>query len=151
MLLGIVFWAFYSIFIKMHGGKFPVLAGLVVTMMISAVILLPFSIMEFIQHGNFFAHLNWQGYAGLLYIGIFPSALALLFWYRAVAEVGPSKASIFFNLVPVFTTVLAIIFLGESFTLIHLFGTIFVLLGVYLSTKNEKAKINLINVKPNAS
>ncbi len=141
MLLGIVFWAFYSIFIKVHGGKFPVLSGLVVTMVISALILLPFSGYEFIQNGNFFADLHWQGYLGLLYIGVFPSALALLFWYRAVDEVGPSKASVFFNLVPVFTSVLAILFLGEPFTLIHLFGATFVLIGVYLSTKTPKSKL----------
>lgn len=138
MLFGIVCWAVYSILIKNHGGKFPVIAGLVITMFISSTILLPISIIEFTQHGNFFTRLNWQGYIGLIYIGIFPSAFALLFWYRAVGEIGPSKASVFFNLVPIITSVLAILFLGEPFTSVHLFGGIFVLLGVYLSTRSRR-------------
>lgn len=137
MLIGIVFWAIYSILIKIHGKKFPVIAGLVVTMFISWMMLLPISVIEMVQHGNFFAALSWQGYVGLLYIGVFPSALALIFWYRAVDEVGPSKASVFFNLVSVFTSILAILFLNEAFTFVHFFGGIFVLVGVYLSTKTQ--------------
>lgn len=142
MLLGIAFWAVYSLLIKIHGKKFPVIAGLVVTMLLSSVILLPLSLVEFAQHGNVFSGLSWLSYIGLSYIGIFPSAIALLLWYHAVAEVGPSKASIFFNLVPIFTSVLAILFLGETFTLVHFFGGIFVLLGVYLSTKAENENKN---------
>lgn len=137
MLLGIAFWAVYSLLIKINGSKFPVMAGLVVTMLIASLILLPLSVIELAQHGNVFTGLSWLGYTGLIYIGIFPSAIALLFWYHAVAMVGPSKASVFFNLVPIFTSVLAILFLGETFTLVHFFGGIFVLLGVYLATKSE--------------
>lgn len=140
MLLGIVFWAIYSILIKIHGGKFPVVAGLVMTMLISVIILFPISFFEVSQNGNFLTELSWQSYVGLLYIGVFPSALALLFWYRAVGEIGPSKASVFFNLVPVFTSILAILFLGEPFTLVHLVGGVFVLVGVYLSTKATGAQ-----------
>lgn len=134
MLIGIIFWAIYSIIIKIHSHKFPTVAGLVVTMIIGIIFLLPLSISEWLTIG--FPTLgNWQTLLGIVYIGIFPSALALLFWYKGVAAIGPAKASIFFNLVPVFTTFLAVILLGEVFTIHQLSGGIIVLIGVYLSTK----------------
>ncbi|WP_257009983.1 DMT family transporter [Evansella halocellulosilytica] len=138
MLVGIIFWAIYSIIIKQHSHKFPIIAGLVMTMIIGCIILLPISIIEWFTVG--FPNLrSWQVIVGIIYIGIFPSALALLAWYRGVREVGPAKASIFFNLVPVFTTILSILFLNESFTQHQLFGGMIVLVGVYLSTRVPKS------------
>ncbi|MBU9720825.1 MULTISPECIES: DMT family transporter [Bacillaceae] len=133
MLFGIVCWAIYSIIIKKHSYKFPNIAGLVMTMIIGAIILFPLALYEWITYG-FPSLFDWNTILGIMYIGLFPSAIALLAWYKGVAEIGPAKASVFFNLVPVFTTVLAITFLGEVFTYHHLFGGIIVLIGVYLST-----------------
>ncbi|MBU9713149.1 DMT family transporter [Evansella tamaricis] len=134
MLLGIIFWAIYSIIIKVHSHKFPSIAGLVVTMIIGCVILLPMALMEWFIYG--FPYLwEWKTILGILYIGIFPSALALAAWYKGVGQIGPAKASVFFNLVPVFTTILAILFLGEMVSYHQLIGGFIVLLGVYLSTK----------------
>lgn len=134
MLAGIIFWAVYSVIIKKHSHKFPSVAGLVMTMIIGSVILIPIAAVEWVTIG-FPAVFNWEILLGIAYIGIFPSALALLAWYRGVAEIGPSKASVFFNLVPVFTTIMAVLFLGEIFTYHQLFGGIVVLTGVYLSSR----------------
>ncbi|SDO27716.1 DMT family transporter [Alkalicoccus daliensis] len=139
MFAGIICWALYSIIIKQHTYKFPAVAGLTMTMILGAVIMLPFALIESSILG--FPELNnWAVVGGLFYIGIFPSAIALLLWYRGVGEIGPSKASVFFNLVPVFTTVLAVTLLGETFTYHQLFGGLVVLGGVYLSTKRTKTK-----------
>lgn len=136
MFLGIICWAFYSIIIKKHSYKFPPVAGIAVTMILGAVLLLPFALLE--SFVTTFPALNtWPVIGGLFYIGIFPSAVALILWYRGVGEIGPSKASVFFNLVPVFTTIMAITLLGERFTYHQFFGGIIVLFGVYLSTKRR--------------
>jgi drug/metabolite transporter (DMT)-like permease len=73
--------------------------------------------------------------AALAYIGVFPSLLAYLFWNRAVAEVGGSRAGIFIHLMPVFGTLLAIVFLGESFHLYHAAGIALILAGIALATR----------------
>lgn len=137
MFLGIICWALYSIIIKQHSYKFPPIAGLAVTMIIGAVLLFPFAMIESMA-GSFPALNSWPVIGGLFYIGIFPSAIALLLWYRGVGEIGPSKASVFFNLVPIFTTIMAVSFLNEHFTYHQLFGGIVVLTGVYLSTRRKK-------------
>lgn len=134
MLFGILCWAVYSINIKQHSYKFPVMAGVTVTMIAGALILLPVAVVESAITGVP-PLLEWHIAAGLLYIGIFPSAVALMLWYRSIEEIGPAKASIFFNLIPVFTTVMAVTFLDEVFTIHHLTGGLIALSGVYISAK----------------
>jgi drug/metabolite transporter (DMT)-like permease len=51
--------------------------------------------------------------AGIAYTGIFPGFLGYVFYNRAVAEVGASKASLFIHLMPVFGTILSALFLDE--------------------------------------
>lgn len=137
MLFGIFCWATYSIIIKKHSFKFPPVAGLVITMIIGTIILLPIAILEGYNLG--FPNIFQKNILfGIAYIGIFPSAISLLLWYRGVGEIGPAKASVFFNLVPVFTTLMAITLLGEQMTYPQLFGGVVVLYGVYLSTKSPK-------------
>ncbi|MET3504707.1 DMT family transporter [Halalkalibacter oceani] len=136
MLAGIICWAIYSILIKLYGHEYPVIAGLVMTFIIGVLMLFPFVLYEWRAGLPFSFKLATIG--AFLYVGIFPGALALLCWYRGVAAIGPSKASIFFNLVPVFTTLFAIVLLGESAGWFQLFGGTIVLGGVYLSTIQPK-------------
>ena len=55
-----------------------------------------------------------QAIGVFLYVGIFASVLAMLFWNKAVALVGPNVSGFFLHLLPVFGTVLAVMFLGET-------------------------------------
>ena len=71
---------------------------------------------------------------GLAYLGVFPALLAYIFWNRAVAEVGPNVAGMFMHLMPVFVSLLAIAFLGETLKLYHLAGMALILGGVYMTT-----------------
>jgi drug/metabolite transporter (DMT)-like permease len=71
--------------------------------------------------------------AAVLYTGIFPSVLAVLFWNKAVAEVGANRAGQFLHLVPVFGITLAVIFLGETLQPFHLAGAAIIFTGIYLA------------------
>jgi drug/metabolite transporter (DMT)-like permease len=75
--------------------------------------------------------------AGIAYTGIFPSVLAYLFWNRGVAEVGANRAGQFLHLIPVFGTALAVVFLGESLKLFHLFGAALIFVGIYLAAPRK--------------
>ncbi|MDU0460737.1 MAG: DMT family transporter, partial [Geobacteraceae bacterium] len=77
--------------------------------------------------------------ASMLYVGIFPSVLAYLFWNQAVVELGPNRAGLFIHLMPVFGTILSIVFLGESLQFFHLVGIGLISLGIYLTTSRRKA------------
>jgi drug/metabolite transporter (DMT)-like permease len=71
---------------------------------------------------------------GVAYAGVFPSVLALLFWNKAVAEVGANRSGQFMHLVPVFGISLAVIFLGETLQPFHLAGAAIIFTGIYMAT-----------------
>jgi drug/metabolite transporter (DMT)-like permease len=71
----------------------------------------------------------------LIYVIIFPSALAYLFFNRGIALIGPNRAAPFFHLMPVFGSAMAIVFLGEQPKLFHLVGYALVLAGVIVASR----------------
>jgi drug/metabolite transporter (DMT)-like permease len=71
----------------------------------------------------------------LLYMMIFPSALAYLFFNRGIALIGPNRAAPFFHLMPVFGSAMAIVFLGEQPEWFHLTGYALVLAGVFVASR----------------
>jgi drug/metabolite transporter (DMT)-like permease len=71
---------------------------------------------------------------GVLYMGLMASVVAFIFWNRGVAVVGANAAGFTIHLLPAFGTVLAILFLGESFAAFHAAGIGTILAGVLLAT-----------------
>jgi drug/metabolite transporter (DMT)-like permease len=137
MLFAMLTWACYSLVVKKHNQKFPLYGSLFVMMLFGVIGLVPLALTEF----NDFSSIPWSSsiILGLLFVGIFPSVIALLCWNKAVQELGPSHSSVFLNLVPVFTTLGAILFLGETMTILQAVGGLVVLLGVYMTTKEKRA------------
>lgn len=70
----------------------------------------------------------------IIYVALFPSVLAYLFFNRGIQLVGPNRAAPFFHLMPVFGSALAIVFLGECPHLYHAAGYGLVLAGVVIAT-----------------
>ena len=82
-------------------------------------------------------HLHWGSFAALIYVGVFPSFLGYIFYNRAVAEVGASKASLFIHLMPVFGTILSAIFLNEIPLWYHFAGIALIFAGIWLTTRRS--------------
>src|SRR5664279_1651001 len=77
----------------------------------------------------------------LFYVAVFPSTLAYLCFNRGVLLIGANRAAPFFHVVPVFGSVMAIVFLGERPQLFHIIGFALVLTGVFVaSRKPAKAR-----------
>ena len=70
----------------------------------------------------------------LFYVALFPSVLAYIFWNKGVGAIGAARAGIFMHLMPVFATVLAILFLGEQLQPYHLLGILLIFAGIFLTT-----------------
>jgi drug/metabolite transporter (DMT)-like permease len=75
-----------------------------------------------------------------IFVVIFPSALAYMFYNRGIELIGPNRAAPFFHLVPVFGSVMAIGLLGERLELFHLVGYALVLAGVITASRKASAK-----------
>ncbi len=80
--------------------------------------------------------LQWPtpfGWVLVVLVTIFPSFLAQVFFIKGVSIIGPGRAGIFFNLIPIFAAVIAVLFLGERFYLFHAVALALVLGGIGLS------------------
>jgi len=82
-----------------------------------------------------FMAINTANVLTLLYVAVFPSTIAYLCFNRGVQIIGPNRAAPFFHLVPVFGTIMSIIFLGERPQLFHFIGFALVLTGVFVASR----------------
>ena len=71
----------------------------------------------------------------LFYVAVFPSTVAYLCFNRGVQLIGANRAAPFFHVVPVFGSVMAIVFLGERPQLFHIIGFALVLTGVFVASR----------------
>lgn len=76
----------------------------------------------------------------LFYVAVFPSTLAYLCFNRGIQLIGANRAAPFFHVVPVFGSVMAIVFLGERPQLFHLVGFALVLTGVFVASRKPAIK-----------
>ena len=85
---------------------------------------------------NYLNLINWPNSKKdiylILYIALVPSLIAQLFFIRGVELIGADKASLFINLVPLFSAFLGIILLNETLRIFHLFSLVIILFGIYL-------------------
>jgi drug/metabolite transporter (DMT)-like permease len=81
--------------------------------------------------------LDAKNLAALFYVAVFPSTLAYLCFNRGVQLIGANRAAPFFHVVPVFGSVMAIVFLGEHPQLFHIIGFALVLAGVYAASRKQ--------------
>jgi drug/metabolite transporter (DMT)-like permease len=107
------------------------------TMLCGALLLVPFSVWEY--SNGFVLKPDLLTAATLIYVVIFPSALAYLFFNRGIMLIGPNRAAPFFHLVPVFGSAMAILLLGEQPRLFHLVGYVLVLAGVVIASRQASA------------
>jgi drug/metabolite transporter (DMT)-like permease len=82
--------------------------------------------------------LNTANLLTLLYVALFPSTLAYLCFNRGVQLIGANRAAPFFHVVPVFGTVMSIVFLGEHPQAFHFLGFALVLAGVFVASRKPK-------------
>lgn len=81
-----------------------------------------------------------QGFAVIVYVGLFPSLLAQVFFLRAVELIGAARAGLYTNLTPVFGAGLAWLGLGERFGWHHALGLVAVVAGIGLAEYSARRR-----------
>jgi drug/metabolite transporter (DMT)-like permease len=130
MIISCVFYAGYTVGLQRR----PAVSGLGFFTAMALVALLTSLPLLAIEAGT--GNLLWpttNGWWLLLYIGLFPSVLSQLLFMRAVDVVGPGRAGVFVNLVPVFGAMLAVLVLGERFGWHHGAALAMVLGGIAIA------------------
>jgi drug/metabolite transporter (DMT)-like permease len=137
ILIGMVFWAAYTVFLRMKPAEIPGLAMLACCGCVGVALLAPLAAYEILYLGGH-AEFTPATIAAMLYVGIFPSFVGYVFWNRGVAEVGPQVAGIFVHLMPAFGALLAWLFLGERIYPFHIAGIALILVGIALTTHGRR-------------
>jgi len=77
--------------------------------------------------------ITWQGWLVVVYTIVFPSILAQMLYVRGVDLIGPNRASLFINLIPLFGTVGSVLVLGERVETFHFLAGGLIIVGIVLA------------------
>jgi drug/metabolite transporter (DMT)-like permease len=81
------------------------------------------------------ADFGWQVWASFFYLGAFGTVVGFIWYYEGVKAIGPSRAAVFNNLVPVCGVVLAAVLLGESILISMIVGGALAIVGVMMTNR----------------
>tara|TARA_B100000900_G_scaffold176893_1_gene150004 strand:- start:2280 stop:3173 length:894 start_codon:yes stop_codon:yes gene_type:complete len=136
MVGGVISWGLYSAFLKKKKFDLPLLTLVHVLCTFGLIFILPQFLYELSQ-GQFINFNINLGYT-LVFLALFPSIGSYYCWAGAVSIIGANRAGIFLSLIPLFSTIMAITILSERFQFFHLIGAILIILGLFLSNKENK-------------
>ena len=133
MLVAIISWGIYSALLKRKTFNISLLSLIQVICTFGLIILLPAFLFELTQEK--IIEVNSNFFYILFFIAIFPSIGSYYCWAGAVSIIGANRAGIFLSLIPLFSTIFAMIFFNEKFLFFHFIGSVLIILGLFLSNK----------------
>ena len=92
---------------------------------------------------SFLPNTTWTGWGSVIYMSIFASVIAYLVQLVSVKRIGPSKTSLYINLVPLFSMILAYFILGEVITLPKVLAGFMIITGVIITLKSKKTEVKI--------
>tara|TARA_Y100000590_G_scaffold462480_1_gene626694 strand:- start:986 stop:1885 length:900 start_codon:yes stop_codon:yes gene_type:complete len=136
MVVAMFSWAIYSALLRKEKFKLSQLSLLQTIISAGLILLLPAYLIEIAM--GFRLNVNLPFVLTLGYVVLFPGLASFICWIKGISIIGSNRSGIFLHLMPIFSTVLAIIIFKEKFMLFHLFGAIFIIVGIFLSSKKVK-------------
>lgn len=127
MLIGVLAFSLYSLLLNKWKLTVPLIQSAYIQAIVATIALLP--LYAFGSHHELTA---MDGFY-IAFAGLGASIMAPLLWMTGVARLGAARVSLFFNLVPVVTALLATVFLTESITSSVLLGGALAIVGVVLA------------------
>lgn len=134
IIVNMIVFAIYAAYLRLR-PKIHWMSFLFVLAVVSAVGTMPFAIFE-LASGRI-PELNVGTIAAALYVSIFPSLVAFAAWNYGVEHIGANRSGPFLHLIPLYTALLASIFLGEELMIFHALGLLMILVGVWIAARGQ--------------
>lgn len=134
ILAAVLLNAMYSPLLRRRPAVHP-LSFLVAAMGIGSLMMLPFYLWEAGQGAV--VRGGWTSYAAIAYTAVLPSFVAYLFFNRGVELIGAARAGQSVHLMPLIGTILAVVFLGETFHLYHAAGMLLIGAGIVMASRKR--------------
>lgn len=125
-------WSLYSICLRYYPKGLDPLVFLVCITICGLPLILPLYLWE-MATGSVIP-LTPASFATIAYVGICASVIAFICWNSGIRTVGAQVGGQFIHLMPVFSTILAVIFLHERLQGFHLFGIVLIVTGIAAAT-----------------
>ncbi len=126
-----VIYGIYCALLRRRPDVHP-LSFLIVIMGLGSCMMLPFYVME--ARGGAIIQGGWPSYLAVAYTAVFPSFISYLLFNRGVELIGSARAGQSMHLMPLFGSILAVIFLGEAFQPYHAGGIVLIAAGILLAS-----------------
>ena len=133
MIVCVLSWSLYSTLLKKNKFKFSQFTLIQLMVSIGLLFLIPQYFYE--QSIGLEVRYDKAFFLILFYVVTFPAIAAYYFWQKGIEIIGPNRSSMFIQLMPLFSAVMAIIIFNEKFELYHFAGAAFIVSGIYLSNK----------------
>jgi len=134
MVIAVCMWSAYSVFSKKVIHKFSPLILTFYSFLFCTVFLIPFVIYE--RPWLFINQVPYYSFLAVVYMSIFASVIGYLVQQMSIKQIGPSKTSIFINLVPIFSIILSLTILKETISAVKILTALLIIMGVYICQKN---------------
>jgi drug/metabolite transporter (DMT)-like permease len=134
VFLAVISYAGYSAALRLRPPIHP-LSLLLTTFVIGTSMLLPVYLWEVCTTPPM--NVSVQSALAIIYVAVFPSIASYFCYNRGVEMVGANRAGLFIHLMPVFGSIMAIIFLDERLRWFHLLGIALIASGIALTTREQ--------------
>ncbi len=129
VLAALVSWVAYSLIAKKAMMRMSPLLITSLGVLLSLIAVVPLGIYEamVVQTPNVTESVFWA----LMFISVGPTVLSLLFWNKGMKIIGPSRASLFLNTVPVYIIIINAVFLGVMPYQYQIVGMVMIFAGSF--------------------
>jgi drug/metabolite transporter (DMT)-like permease len=142
MVAAVCVWGLYSIVSKWAMKYTTPLLATLYSGIFGVIVLIPLNVQDFT-----ITNLNASFVQSILYTGVVSTVLCMLLWNIGVQKIGATTSGMFLNFNPIFTAIIAFMWLGERLTLIQGVGSVIVIVGCFLFTF-FKQKLNALPTLP---
>lgn len=147
VLLGAFSFAVYNIFVRKKPVEISAIGFLFFVFLIGTLILIP----AFITESMYSKPVVWNLKIGgvILYLGLGTSVISFLLWNRSIRELGAGRTALFGNLIPIFSSIEAVLILGEKINYIHLVSFALIAAGLLMDNSHLLRRNRSSGLKPN--
>ncbi len=136
MVVAMFSWAMYSALLRKKKLEISQLSLLQTIISAGLIFLLPAYLTEL--YLGYRANIHLPFVLTLTYVVLFPGLASFIFWIKGISIIGSNRAGIFLHLMPIFSTILAIIIFKEKFMIYHLIGAVLIITGIISSSKKNE-------------
>lgn len=131
-------WVAYSLIGKAIMRDLPPLVAVTYSCAIGTLALLVPAVMEGVTEGV--THISPSAWLSIVYLGLMGSAVGFFWYYQGIKALGPARAGVFINIVPLSSVLLAFLLLHEPMDVSLLTGAVLIVGGVYLTNRTPPSK-----------